>query len=178
MEQFDIAAFRDGDIEAFNVIYRAYYRAICFFSLGIIKQQAEAEDIASEAMIKLWKAKGGFTSEAAIRSFLYVTAKNTCIDYVRAQRRHEISHREVLYLSEETHPAMEEEIEWTEILRQIHEEIDSLPPRCRHIFKLLFIEKKSTAQVAEATGLKTQTILNQKNRALQLLRTALLKKGL
>jgi RNA polymerase sigma-70 factor (ECF subfamily) len=52
--------------------------------------------------------------------------------------------------------------------------IETLPNKCKTIFKLIYFEDASTDEVAEKLHISPRNVLNQKRRALQLLKKKLL----
>ncbi|RYE48364.1 MAG: sigma-70 family RNA polymerase sigma factor, partial [Sphingobacteriales bacterium] len=66
----------------------------------------------------------------------------------------------------------------TEIVDILAREIESLPEKCREVFKLIYLGGKSTEQIAAELSLNVQTVRNHKTRAVELLRAQFLKKGL
>ncbi len=64
-----------------------------------------------------------------------------------------------------------------ELLYEIYQEMENLPEKCGQIFKMLFIEDKSTEEVAQHFGINVQTVRSQKARAIQLLKAALTQKN-
>lgn len=62
-----------------------------------------------------------------------------------------------------------------DVLTQVKDKIECLPPKCKQIFKMAFFERLKNAEIAEKLGLTLQTVKNQKVRAIKLLRIALNK---
>ncbi|MFY0256446.1 RNA polymerase sigma factor [Chitinophaga sp. 30R24] len=178
MEEFQIASFNKGKTAAFNYVYQQFNKPLHYFAYSIINDYAESQDIVSEVMIKLWEKRMNFTDINGIRAFLYVATRHACIDLIRARKRHESAHDEISYLSQESEILIDEKRIQAEILHKLYVEIRELPPQCGQVFKLLFFGKKTTSEIAALMGIQPQTVLNQKTRALQLLRAALLKKDL
>ena len=121
-----------------------------------------------------------FESTANIKAFLYTATKNACINHYKAGVRHENAHRQMKYLLKNEsgqEPSFEEEMIRAEVVSEICKEVEELPDRCREIFKMIFFEGMSTDQIAEEMGIAVQTVRTQKARAIQLLKTELLKKG-
>lgn len=79
--------FQQGDAIAFNTIYNRYYSSLRYFSQRLTCQKREAEDIAVETFVKLYRLCGNFENVANIRAFLYVTARNACYDYLSYTHR-------------------------------------------------------------------------------------------
>jgi RNA polymerase sigma-70 factor (ECF subfamily) len=61
-----------------------------------------------------------------------------------------------------------------ELLKKIYPLIETLPNKCRTIFKLIYFEDASTDEVAEKLKITPRNVLNQKSRAIQLLKKKLL----
>ena len=58
-----------------------------------------------------------------------------------------------------------------EVLGEISHRIEELPNKCRQIFKLIFYNNLSTAEVSSKLGISNQNVLNQKAKAIQILRS-------
>jgi len=57
-------------------------------------------------------------------------------------------------------------------------EIEQLPNRCKEIFKLIYYERRPADEIAALLGISVNTVWVQRAKAIQLIRTNLLKKGL
>lgn len=171
-----IADFKEGSKEAFAAVYKSHYAALFFFVRRFVIDRAEAEDITAETFIKLWKIRHNFDSHQNIKAFLYITARNACLDCLRARQRSTGMQQEMLYLLLQQNDItfIHDEIK-ADVLTQVKEKIENLPPKCKQIFKMAFLERLKNAEIAEKMGLTLQTVKNQKVRAIKLLRLALNK---
>lgn len=169
-----IAGFKEGNKEAFAAVYKSHYPALFFFVKRFVIDRAEAEDITAETFIKLWKIKHNFESHQNIKAFLYITARNACLDCLRARQRSTGMQQEMLYLllQQNDMTFIHDEIK-ADMLTQVKEKIEDLPPKCKQIFKMAFFERVKNKDIAEKLGLTLQTVKNQKVRAIKLLRLAL-----
>lgn len=172
-----IRLFRAGDESAAADLYGRYYKGLVYFARRIVEHAGEAEDIAQDTMVKLFHKKNDFEQLSDIKSFLYISVRNACFNYLKARDRHALSHRELLYLTPEGEESADLEILKSRVLAEIYQEVASLPAQCGEVFRLVFIQKLTTAQAAEKLGLSPQTVLNQKARAIKLLRYRLSEKG-
>lgn len=168
--------FAKGEENAFRQVFDAQLNPLCFFAQKLIGSRMEAEDIVSVAFYKLWQRHTNFSTAAGIRSFLYTTVRNQCLDYLK--------HRKVV---EAAHPAMpqsltdsgiEAKMYQSEILQLIYLEIQSLPGRARQILEWSFLEELSTAEISAKMQMTETHVRVEKSRALVQLRTALRKKSL
>lgn len=169
--------FQQDDERAVKELYSLYYRHLCNFAEHILQNREEAEDVVVESFLKLLRNKREVVSLSQIKSFLYTATRNACYDLLRHHNyvKREQKNLQQLFTEEDDILYSEEVI--AKVMQAVYEEIETLPQQSKRIFTSIFIEGKSTATVAGEMGLTQQTVLNQKNRALQLLRTKLYNKG-
>lgn len=171
--------FSAGRKEAVAELYRLFYSRLVYLTRQIVQDKNEAEDIVSNAFIKVINKSRDFDNIANIKAFLFTTTYRTAVDSLRHSRVHARMQKEMSYLSDgASMPDFDFLLVKTEILNAIAEEIDSLPKQCKEVFVQIFIKKKSTKEVAEILHLSDVTVRRQKQIAINLLRTALLKKQL
>jgi len=181
MEQPDndlILQFNHGDTEAFTAIYNTYYLTLYSFVRKFVPEREDAEDITADIFVKLWKLRANFDNIKNIQAFLYITGRNACLDFLRhLQRQHE-KQRELLHvlLQEPAEGILQEDLK-AEVLKSIHIAIEGLPRSCRNVFKMAYLEGLSNGQIAEVLQINNQSVRNHKQRAIKLLRMALLNKN-
>ena len=177
-EQYWTAQFIGGNKLALNYFFEQYYQPLCYFTIRLTKNEEEAKDIVANCIIKLWERHADFKTAANIKAFLYISCRNGCLEYLRNLRRKTAAQQvyfDQLLESEETifHQIIE-----AEFLQILNEEINLLPGRSGEVFKLIYLEGKSTEEIALALDLSVQTVRNHKTRAIEMLKTAFLKKGI
>lgn len=173
-----IEGLHKGEEKSIRTLYAMHYRPLCYFAENIIHNKSEAEDIAVESFLELLKKKTDFDNLADIKSFLFTVIRNACIDYLRKQKIRTQNNTKLSYLYASEELPVEYEMITAQLLQSVYAEIEHLPGQCKKVFKSFFIEGKTTAIIAEEMGIKPQTVLNQKVKALRLLRFMLLKEGL
>ncbi|HEY2722955.1 MAG TPA: RNA polymerase sigma-70 factor [Chitinophagaceae bacterium] len=164
-------AFRNGEEKGFDFFFREYYAALCYFAFRITNDKMVAEEIAEESFIKLWERHANFESAGALRSFLYTTTKNACLN----EKRREASSRKresIVAATIDEDNILQKMIE-SELYHEIFIAINTLPPKCSQIFKMLYIEGKDYLQIARELNLSINTVRNQKARGILLLRQRL-----
>ncbi|MES1160647.1 MAG: sigma factor-like helix-turn-helix DNA-binding protein, partial [Bacteroidota bacterium] len=65
-----------------------------------------------------------------------------------------------------------------EVLKSIHKEIENLPRSCGNVFKMAYLEGMSNSEIAETLQINNQSVRNHKQRAIKLLRLALLNRNI
>ena len=168
-------AFQSGDSSVFKQIFQHYYRSLRQYAWQMVKCDAVAEDIVVDAFVKLYQRRTYMESFAHLHNFLYTCARNACIDHYhylqRERRRLGAWPDEPLFID----PTNDPDSLHDQALQLVYTQSTKLPPVCRRVFQLFFLDNKTTPEIAQALGIRPQTVLNQKTRAIRLLRERLVK---
>lgn len=165
------SAFRQGRQTGIRYLFGAWYPSLCDYVNSLINDQSAAEEISSEAFVKTWHNRKRFRSADEIRAYLFTVAKRDAFRVLhKKSSNRKIS---VVHNINPELPCSPETIQ-TETDAIIAEAISCLPPRCRRIFELLYLEGKETGEVAKELFISPCTVRAQKARGLSLLRPRLL----
>lgn len=159
-------------------LFKLYNKSLYYFARQLVDNDGQAEDIVADAFIKLWQKNGDFDSLSSIRGFMYVTVRNSCCNYLKHIKRKTASHQEILHLTRDEEDYIESKMIKANLLQVILQEVESLPPIRRKIFKMIYLEDLSIFEIATKLNITVDTVRVQKARALHGLRTAILKKGI
>lgn len=173
-----IAALHRRQPEAVKELFNQLYKPLIYFAEKLVDNKQEAEDIVGTSFFKLTGRIEQFPSIREVKAFLYVTTRNECLDYLRRIARFEKTHEQLQYLMDYTDAQADDEMLRAKILQEVYNEIEQLPVQCRKIFKLIYTRGMTTKEIADELELSPQTILNQKAKALSMLRGILAKKNL
>ena len=80
--------YKDGDIAAFETLYRRHNDALYRYLLRLCRHPENADDIFQEVWGKIIKAADRYRPTAKFTTFLYRVAHNCFIDYLRRNKRH------------------------------------------------------------------------------------------
>ncbi|WP_315823660.1 RNA polymerase sigma factor [Paraflavitalea speifideaquila] len=171
--------FRQGDALAFNTIYNRYYSSLRYFSQRLTCRKREAEDIAVETFVKLYRLCGNFDNVANIRAFLYVTARNACYDYLSFTHHRPAYEKDLeqVFAGQETYPIKEESTAHT-LQQAVFEAMEHLPEECGKVFKLAYVQGLKTTDIARLLAIPEQVVRGHRRRSIKLLRIALFEKRL
>lgn len=158
---------------AWQSLFRELYTPLTWFAARILNGKDPAEDIVMDAFVKIWYVGSDLNNVASSRSFLYSTVRNACIDAVRRQKRKNESELELAYLSATEDRYILEDMIRAELVGQLQNTLNTLPPKCREIFRLFYLEDKSIKEIATELNLSVNTIKTQKRRAMELLKQRL-----
>ncbi len=161
-----------------DYFFKKHHQSLYYLATRIVQDSAQAEEIVADCFIKLWERRDQFADATKVKAFLFITCRNSCLNYLRDLKRKSAAQQEYLRQLEASSEDILYEVIDTEIISLLASEIEELPDKCREVFKLLFIEGKKTDEVARELRINIQTVRNHKSRAIELLKTGLLKKGL
>lgn len=158
-----------GNREAFRFIYERYYQPLCLFASRLVGKD-DAEDVVDDVFLGVWKKQLRFDGENHLKSFLYLSTRNSCLNLIKGRSRSgERQHQFTLGLDEFEADHLYHLLE-AEVLRELTEAVYGLPPQCQRVVQLAFFEGKSNLEIAEALNISVHTVKNQKRRGLDLLR--------
>jgi len=156
-----IARILAGERELFHELIRPYERGLYLAAYAVVQHEADAEDIAQEAVIKAYEGLKSFRGEARFSTWL------TAITLNQARSRWRKTHAEPLdFLSDceesggDYTPAVladwryipSRELERKELRQTLREAIAKLSPEYREVLILRDVRGMSIAETAAATG--------------------------
>lgn len=106
-----------------------------------------------------------FNDAAAIRAYLYQIVRNDCIKFNHQTARVINLQKEITHLAHaDVSDNAEHDIIRAEFYGELYRAINTLPPECRKIFTMLYIEGKTVRETADELGLALNTVKTQKAR--------------
>lgn len=168
--------FSQGSPHAFQAIFDSFRMRIFYFVKKLIDDVPTAEEITSDTFVKLHRLHDKFNTYNNIQAFLFITARNASLDFLKYRQRQREHFTDLQHHEEEVPeiPLFAETDVEADVLKHIYEEIEKLPERSKQIFKLYYIEGISLNEIAALLGISRQTVANQKHTALKVLRMKIL----
>jgi RNA polymerase sigma-70 factor (ECF subfamily) len=162
----------EGDRDAFGrLVERHVERCVAIAQRSLGGRLSEAEDVAQDAMMRLWRhAPRWQTGRAQVSTWLYRVVVNLCIDHARKNKRYggEVPEDTV----DET-PDAYDTLAAQGVSKAVREAILELPERQRTALALCFYEGMSNADAAEVMELSVGAIEQLLVRARRSLRVTL-----
>lgn len=173
MSELPTTAINDKDSRLFiKHLFDLYYTRLCYFAHKMILNKEAAEDIVQDAFVAYWKKQADFDNEPSIKTFLYLTVKNACLNVIRHESvvKKFVENQDMTILEEEK---ITENIIRSEVAGEIHNAISALPQGCRQVLTLAYFGGLKNDEIAQDLAISVNTVKTQKARALQLLRLKL-----
>lgn len=167
----------EGDAAIYPYLHDTYYNSLVYFSLSIIQDQQQAEDIALDSLVKLWQIPAHFETIGKLRGYLFTLVKNASLNYlkhlkVRERKELELSRTEVMVDSR-----LEALVVESDLMRLVYQEVALLPESYRQVVELLYMEDLSSAEAASRLGISMENLRQRKGRAIKELKSELIRKG-
>jgi RNA polymerase sigma-70 factor (ECF subfamily) len=165
---------QSGDREAFSLLVSKYQRKLLRLIMRLVRDPAEAEDVAQEAFIKAYRALPNFRGESAFYTWLYRIGVNTAKNWLMSQGRRMPVMSEIL--DEETdnaddlgllqnHETPERLLMSKQIGETVNAAMDALPEDLRTAIALREIEGLSYEEIAQVMDCPIGTVRSRIFRA-------------
>ena len=159
----------NGDNLALKILFDSYYKELCVYALQFFHSLDDAEDVVQGIFISLWIKREEIEIQNRVRSYLYKSVYNACLQSLRTQTRarKDLEFFKLSMLYEQIDfddTSLNEKIEHLKLL------VDKLPLRCKEI---LFLSKKEgykNREIAEKLNISIKTVEAQMSIALKKLR--------
>lgn len=167
-----------GDEKAFEQLVKQYEKMVYNLCLKMTGDREEAFDLSQETFIKAWHAISLFQFESKFTTWICRIASNTCIDFLRKQKKHknlsltslddEDNTYEKDIADSEFDPALM--AEKTADQEAVQMAFRNLPDQDRLILSLRAVEDMSYQEIGEALDLKPGTVKSRIARAREKIR--------
>ena len=164
------SSLQRGEEYLFHILLERYKVKLYNFASSYLSEVEGPEDVVQDAFLKLWQKRLYLRDSLSVQSFLFITVKNKCLNIckhrkvIRKYKRFQISNEnfessgQILSTNENS------------ILEKIYKTLEALPPRCREIMQLYYIEGLKNKEIAIQLSISVNTVKTQKRRGLYVLR--------
>lgn len=164
------ARARDGDMTAFEQLYRRHAGRVHAVCLRIVADRGAAEECTQDAFVRAWDALGKFRGESSFGTWLTRIAIHTALQRLKLERRRLrlVQPGDAEFMESRAAPE-----EAPEVDLDMEKLIATLPPAARAVFVLHAVEGYSHEEIAGMTGIAEGTCKAHVHRARQLLQARL-----
>lgn len=151
-----LARVARGDEAAFRVLTERHLRAVVGLARRLLGEAAEAEDIAQETMLRLWRMGGQLEVGAGgARGWLLRVARNLCIDRLRAGQRLRVVDEVPEEIEE---PRQLDALQEADVSARVELAMMELPDRQRTALLLFHNDGLSLVEVGEEMGVSSEAV--------------------
>jgi len=171
-EKILLEGLKEGNEKIFDYIFHYYYSGLVVFVQKYVPDQDVAEDIVQALFVKLWISRAELSINSSLKSYLFSSVKNRCIDYIRHEETKGKVEKKLIErlsgITDERNLLVE-----SELREKINSAMEKLPPVCREVFYMNRFEGLKPAEIAEKKDISVRTVETHIGKALKILRIEL-----
>jgi RNA polymerase sigma-70 factor (ECF subfamily) len=159
-----------GDLAAFDALVTRHRSRVYGQILAMVRNEADAWDLAQDTFLKAWKALPKFEGQSAFSTWIYRIAHNTTLDWLRSRK---IEGHSEFNEAVESHVAAgatttphgegrpDDRMAQGELGRRIHHALGELTPEHRTVILLREVEGRSYEEIAEMADCSLGTVMSR-----------------
>lgn len=151
-----LSALAEGSDSAFDALFVKYYAKVLGFVKNFCSDQQEAENIVQDLFMNLWIKRERFAIIDNIDSYLFVSARNAALRYIKQS----LTFADISDLVETKSGGRQADTDvcYGELYNMVMSEIASMPEQRRRIFLMSREEGMSNADIANRLGISKRTV--------------------
>lgn len=177
-DQVYIDSILNGDANAFTVLVDRYKDLVFTLALRMMKHREEAEEVAQDTFIKVYKSLNKFKGDSKFSTWIYRVAYNTCLDRLKKNKRQQYT-VEINEYTEHQIKTLDnalDKIEAKEREQAMQDCLALLPSEDSFLLTLYYFEELSLEEIGKIVDLKINNVKVKLFRSRKKLATILRKK--
>ncbi len=151
-----VTAIAAGERLAMQVLFARHNVRVYRFVLGMIHNEATAEDVVSETFFDVWQQAGRFEGRSKVSTWLMSIARHKALTALRSRQHDDITdHAETMADHADTPETAMQKADQTAMLRAA---LGQLTPAHREIINLVYYQEKKIEEVAEVLAIPLNTV--------------------
>ncbi len=159
-DKYYINLIIEGNSNAFSILVDRYKGLVFSLALKMVKNREEAEEVAQDTFIKVFKSLSQFKGDSKFSTWIYKVTYNTCLDRLKKHKREqhvvpidEFNTNQIKSLDNAL-DAMEDK----ERIQAIQECIELLPSDDAFLLTLFYFEEQSLEEISKVVNLTTNNV--------------------
>ncbi len=150
----------EGNTKTFSVLVDRYKDLVFSLALKMLKNKEEAEEVAQDTFIKVYKSLTQFKGDSKFSTWIYKVAYNTCLDRLKKYKREQ----QVVSIDEFNTNQIKsldnalDAMENMERNQAIQDCIQQLPAEDAFLLTLFYFEEQSLEEISKVMGLTSNNV--------------------
>jgi len=164
-----VAAYRGGQVAAFEEIVRRYRGEMHGFLFRFVRNRAAADDVFQETFLQIHNSIETFDLSKRFKPWLFTIGANKARDYLRRKKRHRAAPLSATVdgsgdgaafvdLMEADLPGPDSTAAAEEMAQRVRGAVDQMPDHLRKVIVLAYFKQMAYKEVAEALGIPLGTV--------------------
>ncbi len=147
----------------YNLLLKQYKDRIYSYSIYMLKNSMDAEDVTQEVLVRLWKNIDNFNLSSA-KSYIMTMTHNLCIDYLRRRKLFVNREIEIDEVFEETYLNVDKSIEPEEMTnsrdlnQKLKSAIESLPEKLKSVFVMYQLQGMKYKEISDVLDIPINSV--------------------
>jgi RNA polymerase sigma-70 factor (ECF subfamily) len=151
----------NGDAGVYSALFERLFYSLCSFAGKYLEPNEDPADVVQDVFFEFWLKKPRFETEIALKTYLYRSVRNKCLDIVK-HHRVRAKYHSTQALEEQTEFFLQQILE-EEVYTLLKEAIDSLPDLTREVYNLALLGYDNQ-RIAEILGITPDAVKARKKR--------------
>lgn len=169
----DFTAVKNGDVKAYEHIFKKYYQRLCNYAGALLKDTTESEEVVQQVFVNIWNKREKIEIETSLQSYLYRAVNNAGLNRLKQLKVQRSHHEHFNYESVSAAESTSQSVSKNELEKSLYAAVDRLPEQCRLTFQLSRFEGLKYQEIANELNVSVKTVENQVGKALKFLREEL-----
>jgi RNA polymerase sigma factor (sigma-70 family) len=150
----------EGNSNAFNILVDRYKDLVFSLALKMVKNREEAEEVAQDTFIKVFKSLSQFKGDSKFSTWIYKVTYNTCLDRLKKTKREQqvvsiddFNINQIKSIDNALDKMEEEERE-----KAIQDCINLLPSDDAFLLTLFYFEEQSLEEISKVLGITPNNV--------------------
>jgi len=174
-EQQQLRKIRKGDVDSFEKLFHQYYPGLCGYAESLLGKAEVAEEVVQDVFYNIWKNRETMRINKSLQGYLYRSAYNNSMMYLRKMRREHFLDDGNTAEPEVDSPDPAQVLQLNEVSELISRTLEGLPDRTREIFHLNRQEGLKYREIADQLSISVKTVEANMGKALKALRNSMEK---
>lgn len=159
-DQILITAIEKGDTKAYAQLVDRYKDLVYTLAIRMLKHKEEAEEVAQDTFIKVFKSLGKFKGDSKFSTWIYKVTYNTCLDRIKKNKKHfnDVAIDEYTFNKLDTIDNALDNIIKEEKSTLIKQCINKLPEDSSALLTLFYFEELSLDEISKIINIEANTV--------------------